>query len=324
VKSKLDHPAPARDLYTSALFRKERTYAEATGLPWYILSAEHGLVEPAETIEPYERSLSSTSSGYRATWGRRVVDQLSSISGPLVGKTLEVHAGASYVDAIRDGLSAAGASVVEPLAGLTMGQRLAWYAPLGPVAAAATSTSTGEVDELLRRLRDPVEALTPGEFLARGRSGLDGPGLYSWWVDQAGAGDLSRGIGKRIEPELIYAGLAGATRTRSGRRSTNTLWGRLQGMHLGSRNEFSTFRRSLGSILAEIREHTEIDEEHLTEWMHRHLRVIAVPVQDADTLDGLETQVLADLDPPINLAKMPKSEVRARLTKLRRLHNTKS
>ena len=48
VKSKRDHPSPASDLYTSALFRKARAYAESTGGPWYVLSAEHGLVEPTQ------------------------------------------------------------------------------------------------------------------------------------------------------------------------------------------------------------------------------------------------------------------------------------
>jgi hypothetical protein len=280
-------------------------------------------VEPSQVIEPYELRLSSTSRGYRVSWGRRVVDQLSSILGSLDGKTLEVHAGASYVDAIREGLSAAGATVVEPLAGLTMGERLAWYPRVGPVGQASAAVASEEVDELVRRLRDPVGALSPAELLARGRSGLDGPGLYSWWVDQAGADDLSRGIGERIDPGLIYAGLAGATRSRSERRSTNTLWGRLHGMHLGSRHDFSTFRRSLGSILTEARGASEIDEAHLTAWMHGHLRVIAVSVEDADALDGFETEVLAELDPPLNLAKMPKSAVRARLTQLRRLHSKK-
>jgi hypothetical protein len=44
VKDKLDHPAPAKDLYTSDLFRKARGYAERVGVPWFILSSEHGLV----------------------------------------------------------------------------------------------------------------------------------------------------------------------------------------------------------------------------------------------------------------------------------------
>lgn len=122
VKSKLDGPAPARDLYTSALFRKERAYAEAVGVPWYVLSAEHGLVEPAQEIEPYELHLASTTRAYRATWEARVVEDLASNLGDLSGKHVEVQAGADHANAIRGGLRAAGATVVKPLAGLIMGR----------------------------------------------------------------------------------------------------------------------------------------------------------------------------------------------------------
>lgn len=83
VKSKLERPAPARDLYTSALFRKERAYAEATGTRWFVLSAEYGLVEPERVIDPYELHLSSTTRDYRADWGKRVVDELTTHLGDL-------------------------------------------------------------------------------------------------------------------------------------------------------------------------------------------------------------------------------------------------
>jgi hypothetical protein len=46
VKTKRDHRAKARDLYCSPLWRARRSYAEANGPPWLILSAKHGLVEP--------------------------------------------------------------------------------------------------------------------------------------------------------------------------------------------------------------------------------------------------------------------------------------
>jgi hypothetical protein len=321
VKSKVDHPAQARDLYTSALFRKERAYAESSGVPWFILSAEHGLVDPSQVIEPYELNLSSTPRSYRVAWGDRVVADLASSLDGLEGKTVEVHAGEAYAEAIRGGLAAAGATMVEPLSGLTMGERLAWYPSLRPGSPTQPSgTSSVDAHELATRLRDLEGAVTPDELLARGRSGLDGPGLYSWWVDEEGAGDLSRGLGQTVAPGLIYAGLAGATRSRSGRRSTNTLWGRLQDMHLGTRSDFSTFRRSLGSVLAEVRGTNGIDAVHLSAWMHEHLRVVPVPVDDADALEGLESGVLAELDPPLNLATMSKSKVRERLTQLRRLH----
>lgn len=40
VKSKRPAASAAKDLYISALFTKEREYAERSGVPWYILSAK--------------------------------------------------------------------------------------------------------------------------------------------------------------------------------------------------------------------------------------------------------------------------------------------
>lgn len=149
------------------------------------------------------------------------------------------------------------------------------------------------------------------------RDEMNHPGLYSWWVDNEGAGDLSSGLGHPAQPGLIYAGLAGATRT-GGKRSSNTLWGRISTMHLGGRHEFSTFRLSLGSILANATGEDEIDETMLTQWMHRHLRVRVLPVSDADSLGALESEVLLILNPPLNLDKVEKTDVRRALSVLRK------
>lgn len=51
--------------------------------------------------------------------------------------------------------------------------------------------------------------------------------------------------------------------------------------------------------------------------MHEHLRVIAIPVDDPDTLNERETVVLGDLNPPLNLDKVPKTALRRRLSELR-------
>lgn len=322
VKSKLSRAAPARDLYTSALFTKGRAYAERSGVPWFILSAEHGLLAPDEIVEPYELRLSRTRNAYRRAWGERVLQQLEATIGSLPSKIIEIHAGAAYANAIRPGLLARGATIVEPLQGLRMGERLRWYgdepAPAVPQAAQA------DIDDAVRRLQDATSASSTGEFLATNGRGTRSPGLYSWWVDDSGADDLSAGLAHSVEPGLIYAGLAGAARSRSRRKSTNTLWGRIRGMHLGGRHEFSTFRLSLGSILAAAWGDTAIDEERLTTWMHDHLQLIAIPVADADGLDRLETEVLAALDPPLNLSKMAKTPVRTRLSGLRRQYSTRS
>jgi hypothetical protein len=50
-------PCPAKDLYTSTLFRYSRRYAEQFGDRWYILSARHGLLSPEARISPYEQTL---------------------------------------------------------------------------------------------------------------------------------------------------------------------------------------------------------------------------------------------------------------------------
>lgn len=316
VKSKRDHAAPAKDLYVSDLFRKERRYAEGRAERWYILSAQYGLVAPNEVIEPYELHLAVTSTAYRREWGIAVVRQLLAAAGALEGRVVEVHAGAAYGDAIRPHLLEAGARVVEPLAGLTLGKRLAWYGAIDGGSTAGTQSPS--VALFVARLAHPERALTPQDFLATRGAGFGGPGLYSWWVDDAGALDLTEGLGHPIDSGLIYAGLAGATRSRSGKKSSNTLWGRIRVMHLGGRHDFSTFRRTLGAVLAAQRGEPAIDEERLSTWMYEHLRVVAIPVADADILDQLETRVLGALDPPLNLAKMRRTPVRERLTDLRR------
>ena len=326
VKKKRNGPAPAKDLYVSDLFRKERAYAEGTGSPWFILSAEHGLVAPESVLAPYDVRLSDTSADYRRRWGNSVVRDLVATAGRLDGKVVELHAGSAYTDAIRQGLRSEGAQVVEPLAGLGMGQRLAWYARSLDTElsqAASSPPPPGEIAALIELLLKRESALSPAEFLATRGDDLKKPGLYSWWVDSEGARDLGVGLGAELREGLIYAGLAGATRSKSGRKSTNTLWGRIRGMHLGGRHEFSTFRLSLGSVLAQAEGLPAIHEDSLTTWMHKHLRVIAVPVTDADTLGDVETEVLAELDPPLNLDKRPKSPVRSRLSELRKQYGRK-
>jgi hypothetical protein len=182
------------------------------------------------------------------------------------------------------------------------------------------STEDAEIAALVQQLGADAHALTPTEFVASDDPELNQPGLYSWWVNAEGARDLTQGLGMPIEPGLIYAGLAGATRARSGKKSTNTLRGRIRGMHLGGRHQFSTFRLTLGSILASAWDLTEIDEGRLTTWMYGRLRVVPVPISDGDMLNDLETKVLSALDPPLNLSKMPKSATRARITQLRKIY----
>ena len=45
VSRKNARPLQAKDLYRSELFARRRAYAEARGLRWFIVSAEHGLLQ---------------------------------------------------------------------------------------------------------------------------------------------------------------------------------------------------------------------------------------------------------------------------------------
>ena len=45
---------------------------------------------------------------------------------------VEIHAGAAYVNAAAESVAAKGATLLTPLAGLSMGQRLSWYDALTP------------------------------------------------------------------------------------------------------------------------------------------------------------------------------------------------
>jgi hypothetical protein len=87
---------------------------------------------------------------------------------------------------------------------------------------------------------------------------------------------------------------------------------------------FFELRRRIGSIIASAYHQPAIDEVQLTRWMHAHLRVIAIPVANPDSLDDLETEILAELDPPLNLAKVAKTPLRLRLSALPKQYAAKS
>jgi hypothetical protein len=73
VKQKGMRPMAAADLYESTLFRGRRAYVEASCDSWWILSAEHGLVHPANVLEPYDKTLKDASRDERRAWTREVL-----------------------------------------------------------------------------------------------------------------------------------------------------------------------------------------------------------------------------------------------------------
>ncbi len=323
VKGKGSRPAPARDLYTSVMFRKRRAYAEASGHAWFILSAQHGLVHPDDKLSPYDMALGKRTAACRAQWGRDVVDALRHRLGQLSGTTFEVHAGAPYVDAIRELLEAAGARVVLPLQGLTQGQQLAWYlsgAATGVGSRAPVAPTATEVEAAVAALTHFGAFRSPKGF-PWGRADLHQPGLYAWAVDDDGARDLTRASGQPVGAGLVYAGQAGATSWPSGRQPQSTLASRIRGNHLRGRVTASTWRLSLAALLQEpLGLHMtqgELDDPSrtaLTRWMEERLRLAVHPAPNRDTLGALEHAVLLRLDPPLNLDGMSPTPLRSVIT----------
>lgn len=323
VKLKQSQPAQARDLYTSDLFRKRRRYVEATGLPWYILSALHGLVRPTDVVAPYDMALSGQPAAYRAAWGERVVAALLDELGDLHGSTFEVHAGAAYTDAITAPLRRGGARLQLPLRGLTHGQQLQWYLRTPPPPQALAPPVGPSVDDAVAVLGDsgrarPVTAFPWGEAMQQL------PGLYSWWVDEPGATALSRGLGHVVAPGLVYAGQAGATTSRARVERSATLASRIGGNHLRGSVTSSTWRLTLAACLQEPLEldfgviRRRESEARLTAWMTQHLRVATYPVPQRGVLAVLEDVVLDVLDPPLNLQGRWPSAVRRAATAARK------
>lgn len=331
VKSKLGHRARARDLYVSPLWRGRRAYAEASGYPWLILSAKHGLLEPEQTIAPYDVALARLDAADRRRWGQRVVHALTERFGSLAGMTFEVHAGDAYWLAIAPRLAELGATLSRPLAGLSVGSQLGWYRTHNPAPIAAAISpprrrraTPAEVRRAIHELDGSPVRVAALDWPAGPRD-LDQPGLYSWWVDEPGARMLSNGLGRLIAPGRIYAGQTGATKWPSGKTGSMTLAKRIGGNHLAGQIAGSTFRLTLASILAGQLELVAINARHLdraseqrlTHWMRTHLEVAVHPFATPDALADLERHVLSQLDPPLNLDGQAPSPVRTRLASLR-------
>jgi hypothetical protein len=114
VASKKDETCKAKHLYDSTYFERMREYAEATGEPWKILSAKHGLVDPEETLAPYDAF------GLSNVQCKRIAAELDRQDVDSV----RVIAGKKYVDPLTPELEAKGIDVVELCRGQRIGERL--------------------------------------------------------------------------------------------------------------------------------------------------------------------------------------------------------
>jgi len=114
VNSKRDKACKAKRLYNSTYFNRMREYAEATGKPWKILSAKHGLVDPEDVVEPYDAF------GLSQVQCRRIAAELDRQDVT----TVKIVAGKKYTNPLTPELEAYGIEVTELCRGQQIGERL--------------------------------------------------------------------------------------------------------------------------------------------------------------------------------------------------------
>ena len=238
VKSKGSAPAPARELYTSQLFGGMRAYAEKVAHRWYILSAQHGLVEPNEVLAPYERTLTALSRSERREWSRHVQERLVEVLPP--GAEIIVLAGKPYREDLVPFLREHGFQVSVPLEGLSFGRQLQWL-------KASRSDEADVVAADLARFYEMVALL--GSLPGQGRRLDECSGRSTWprrgvYFFQEPGENRTGGATQRVVRVGTHAVSAGAK---------SRLWGRLRAhrgaRHGGGNHRGSIFRLHVGAAL---------------------------------------------------------------------------
>lgn len=121
-KTKLNHKAPAEQLYQSAGFKKQLAFAKSIRHDAiFVISAKHHLVPLSMELEPYDVCLNDKSSEEKKSWAKIVLKQLSE-NYSLSEDEFIILAGKDYYSELIKGIS----NYKLPLEGLPMGTRLQW------------------------------------------------------------------------------------------------------------------------------------------------------------------------------------------------------
>ena len=124
VKTKSTTPELAEHLYVSPWFRMASQYAKRNADLWFILSAEHGLLEPSRFIDPYETTLNRMMVGDRKRWAAQVERQMADLD--VKGDVAVVLAGVRYREFLMNRLANRFETIQIPMLGLQMGEQLSW------------------------------------------------------------------------------------------------------------------------------------------------------------------------------------------------------
>jgi len=131
VSKKLDRPAPAKDLYTSPLFKFAYQYATSLKPDTiFILSAKHGLLSCDEVIAPYNETLNKMKAREVEIWAKQVLTELTKRTD-LENDNFVLLAGEKYRKYLMPHLK----HYRVPMKGLGIGEQLSWLKGRGLGAA---------------------------------------------------------------------------------------------------------------------------------------------------------------------------------------------
>lgn len=122
VGKKLQQKTETQNLYISTLFKKSLKYAKSLKPDKiYVLSAEYGLLDLNQKIEPYDKTLNKMSSNEIRKWANSVLDQLQKIAS-LDKDNFIILAGNNYRKFLLPHIK----NYKVPLLGLTIGKQFKW------------------------------------------------------------------------------------------------------------------------------------------------------------------------------------------------------
>lgn len=122
VKSKRQTSCAAQDMYVSPLFKRMLKYARTLNPnKIFILSAEYGLLQLDDVINPYEKTLINMKVHERKIWANCVLEQLRK-EADLQSDRFVILAGSLY----RENLIPHMAHCEVPMKGLAFGKQLQW------------------------------------------------------------------------------------------------------------------------------------------------------------------------------------------------------
>jgi hypothetical protein len=262
-------------------------------IPFSILSAKYGLLDPDEMIEPYDQTLKHASKSERTEWARRVIPQILKLSN----KKLLILAGDDYLAPLIE-VAGKDFDYLAPMEGLSLGTRLQFLNDAIRIERRrdAIAASYGIFDRISNGEGAPrLRELLAGE--------LPSHGVY-FFFDDAEATRFSK-----LLPRLVRVGTHGVSLG-----SVATLRNRLR-THFGTRSgggnhRASVFRLHVGRAIIERdglqkqfpnwgkgqsapKEVTqqEINMEALVSEYIGNLRVLFIPVSDPASSGSLRATI---------------------------------